>query len=366
MGDDAGDVGLQDRRRQVMDDVQARFRESSREHQVAWQQRQSEIPRRLYHYSTLCGLMGITSGNTLWASDARFLNDASELLYAASLISETVSEATAAIEGEELKPALSRIAEFANGFEYGARPFVACFCEEGDLLSQWRGYGDAASGVALGFDLHGSVAFGQLPPRTFLRRVVYDPKEQRRLVREAVDTWLATAESLISTGKGFAVDEVFPYPAIWALQEALAEYHLCFKNPVFKEEQEWRLIKLVDVREELRYQDDKRTEELLRATRERMLQLGLDMPGAPTVWRQANAEGINIQFRPSSMGLTPYVELPIIERAGVFTDRLPLWHVIQGPTTNPALSLESLRMYLESRGYGFHTVVEPSLIPLRR
>jgi hypothetical protein len=97
-----------------------------------------------------------------------------------------------------------------------------------------------------------------------------------------------------------------------------------------------------------------------------MRQLGRDMPGEPPVWRQTNAEGITIQFRPSSMGLVPYVELPIVERAGVFTDRIPLWHVIQGPTTNSALSLESLRMYLESRGYGIHTVVEPSRIPLRR
>ena len=32
-----------------------------------------------------------------------------------------------------------------------SRMFIVCFCEDGDLLSQWRGYG-ADQGYALGFD----------------------------------------------------------------------------------------------------------------------------------------------------------------------------------------------------------------------
>jgi hypothetical protein len=125
------------------------------------------------------------------------------------------------------------------------------------------------------------------------------------------------------------------------------------------------LIKLVDVREELRLVDRRRTDEMLRATRERMLELGVDTPEMSTAWGEANAEGIEIRFRGSPLGLIPYVELPLLDRAGVFTGRLPLWQVMQGPTANPELSLESLRMYLESCGYGAHTEVSPSSIPLR-
>ena len=104
---------------------------------------------------------------------------------------------------------------------------------------------------------------------------------------------------------------------------------------------------------------------MMRATRERMRELGVELPDTGTAWGEANAEGIDIQFRRSPVGLVPYVELPLADTAGVFTGRLPLWQVLQGPTSNPELSLESLRMYLESRGYGFHTEVRPSLIPLR-
>ena len=33
-------------------------------------------------------------------------------------------------------------------------PFGICFCEKGDLLSQWKEYGDSTRGVSLGFDIN--------------------------------------------------------------------------------------------------------------------------------------------------------------------------------------------------------------------
>jgi len=352
-----------DKRRQ-MDELRGEFR-------AAQQARVGAIPapreplRRLHHYTTLNGLLGITSSHSLWASDVRYMNDASELSYAADFVSEIVTETLAKVENEVLRPLLPGYPGFANAFEYGARPFVACFCEEEDLLSQWRGYRSGEAGYSLGMDLSNLTALGGLPPNTYLRKVVYDPDEQRREVLNVVEIWLRTAESLLDVARDLRSEDVFPYPAIWALQEALAEHHLCFKHPAFAEEREWRLIKLVDVREELRLLDHQRTEEMLRATRERMGELGVEIPDMHTAWGEANAEGIDIRFRMSPAGLVPYVELPLRERAGVFTGRLPLWQVIQGPTSNPELSLESLQMYLESRGYGFHTEVRSSHIPLR-
>src|SRR4051794_37392114 len=93
-----------------------------------------DVPKRLYHYTTLAGLMGIVSDSTLWASDARFLNDSSELSYAAQLIDGVVTEQVAGVTSDLLRDALPTRSGFANGFEYGRRPFVACFCEEDDLL----------------------------------------------------------------------------------------------------------------------------------------------------------------------------------------------------------------------------------------
>jgi len=358
---DASEPGITDRRREI-DEVLKVFRAAQNAGEGGLES--PAPPRQLHHYTTLDGLVGITSTTSLWASDVRYLNDASELAYASDIISEIVAERVTAAGSEILRPVLPERRGFANVFEYGRRPFVACFCEKDDLLSQWRGYRADKTGYSLGFDLGGPA---QLPPRTHLRKVVYDADEQKRSVVNVVDVWLRTAESLLlDSSRGLSPEALFPYPAIWALQESLAEHHLRFKHPTFAEEREWRLIKLVDVREELRFLESGRTEEMLRATRERMLAIGVDMPDVSTAWGEANAEGVEIRFRTSSMGLVPYVDLPIVHTADVFTGRLPLRQVIQGPTPNPDLSLESLRMYLEAHGYGFHTDVRASGIPLRQ
>ena len=348
-------------KRAQMDGIRSEFRAA--QHAESTSLQPPEPPHRLHHYTTLDGLLGITSTGTLWASDAQYMNDASELRYAADLISDIVAETLAAVESDVLRAVLPTRRGFANAFEYGSRPFIACFCEEDDLLSQWRGYRAGEAGYSLGLDLASAAL--EMPPNTYLRRVIYDEDEQRRSVMKVVDAWVTTAESLLDEKKGRRPEDLFPYPAIWALEESLAEHHLCFKHPTFAEEREWRLIKLVDVREELRLLDDRRTEDMLRTTRERMRELGVEMPETSTAWREADAEGIEIRFRASPLGLVPYVELPLLDRAGVFTGRLPLWQVVQGPTANPDLSLESLAMYLDSRGYGFHTQVKASGIPLR-
>jgi hypothetical protein len=178
-------------------------------------------PRRLHHYTTLNGLKGITSTSSLWASDVRYMNDASELAYAVDLIAELVRGRLAEVEDQVLREVLPTRHGFANAFEFGARPFVACFCEEEDLLSQWRGYRGGETGYSLGMDLSLVARVGDLPPNTYVRKVVYDPDVQRKQVMDVVDVWLQTAASLLSADRGLDVEDVCPYPAIWALQEAL-------------------------------------------------------------------------------------------------------------------------------------------------
>src|SRR4051812_12666525 len=90
------------------------------------ERRRPSIPL-LYHYSTLDGLLGITDRNALWASDVRYMNDASELTYAADLIASEVAKVLADVESESLQSVLPSRPEFANPFAYsssfGPRPF---------------------------------------------------------------------------------------------------------------------------------------------------------------------------------------------------------------------------------------------------
>jgi hypothetical protein len=328
------------------------IRQEFREAQGSSGLQQPEVPHRLYHYTTINGLVGITSKHSLWASDVRFMNDASELFYATELISDVIAEAFSNVTSEVLKSVLPNRRGVGNWFEYGTSPFVTCFCEEGDLLSQWRGYRAGETGYSLGFDF--SYLSHDLPPSIFLAKVVYDEGEQRRTAREVVETWLVTAASLLSK-QGNRPEGLFPYPAIFGLQDALTAHHLCFKHPAFAEEREWRLIKLVNPRGESRLLDYQRMEK----------RFGIQMPEHVTTVAQAEAEGTPPNFRPSPIGLVPYVELRLKDRAGVFVGRLPLWEVVQGPTPTSELSRGSLETYLESCGYGPHAHVTASRIPLR-
>ncbi len=92
---------------------------------------------------------------------------------------------------------------------------------------------------------------------------------------------------------------------------------------------------------------------------------GIDIPPMPRFATPSDAEGLTICFRDSAFGFVPYVDLDVTDTAGVFTSRLPLWEVIHGPTAHPELALASLKLYLDGNGYGFHTAVELSRIPLR-
>lgn len=52
----------------------------------------SNLPKHLYHYTTLEGLKGIISSNALWATHYKYLNDSSEVDYARSIISEALAD----------------------------------------------------------------------------------------------------------------------------------------------------------------------------------------------------------------------------------------------------------------------------------
>lgn len=139
----------------------------------------SEQYSELLHYTTSGGLSGILSSGSLWATDARFLNDSSEIehffeqrlrsilvdeanRYAlelarepwrlARIISEGGFEKLVGNEADVWHSALRRVTLAMN------RPFVLSFSAPADdrvrqsgLLSQWRGYG-VDGGYALVFD----------------------------------------------------------------------------------------------------------------------------------------------------------------------------------------------------------------------
>jgi hypothetical protein len=108
-------------------------------------------PWLLYHYTDAAGLLGIVSSNRLWASDASFLNDPSEGLLFPQRIIEFMPQKPGGLTALEEHI----IVLFEEGLRNHPKPvsaFTTSFCDDGDLLSQWRGYGSFGSGYAIGFE----------------------------------------------------------------------------------------------------------------------------------------------------------------------------------------------------------------------
>ena len=124
--------------------------------------------------------MGILRSSTLWATDLAYLNDTSEFQYAQTMISEAVG----ALQPNPLVAEAIGIVK-AHAKELGLEMYASCFCEEDDLLSQWRAYSGNDTGYCIQFDW---AMLGKcLVPRSEVQgRVVYLEDQQRDLVRRLI------------------------------------------------------------------------------------------------------------------------------------------------------------------------------------
>src|SRR5262249_11724987 len=116
---------------------------------------QQPIPEFLYHYTSQEGLLGIIDSSSLWATNIGYMNDATEFTLDLKLITQQIVHAIPKLKADvnfftERLPLQAEQADIkaqratllwklANNKE-GTSMCVACFCEDDDLLSQWRGY----------------------------------------------------------------------------------------------------------------------------------------------------------------------------------------------------------------------------------
>ncbi len=233
----------------------------------------AEFPELLYHYTNTAGLIGILTSRTLWASDSRFLNDSLETVYARDLAIELLEtlrqEALDAVDDQTVPLVAAAALEILRAWREIPPVHVACFCADGDLLSQWRGY-SGEQGFAIGLDpvvlsendvsRQGS-QFIQQPPR--LVQVAYGLEESRTGLEQAI------SEVGKSGSAGhFGVDAW--HRILWFVAPELSR----IKHPSFRGELEWRLVYPVPY------------------------------PDRETVF-----------FRASRLGVVPYVAIPLSPRA---------------------------------------------------
>jgi hypothetical protein len=285
--------------------------------------RRPQLPHTLYHYTTAQGLLGIVEEQKLWATHYAYLNDPSEVEYGRELIMEALKDKRSLMIQHPDKEA-SRWMQFCEAAELAVRlahgqlsdHFLACFCEEGDLLSQWRGYGSRCGGYSLGFTAQALDSLEVDGIRVIA--VKYDREEQKRIISEILD---AVFEQMVPSLDASGPLSDFKQLFINALAPHLIDCLCSFKNPAFKEEREWRCV-------------------------------------FPTGIGSVTWERKNVFFRQGDHGIVPYVKIALSEDG-----RLPIAEIIAGPGLDRRLAEKALALL--DQKYELHVPVRGSQFSLR-
>ncbi|ELE9734944.1 DUF2971 domain-containing protein [Enterobacter kobei] len=191
----------------------------------------------LYHYTDQNGFMGIINNSELWATKIQYLNDSKEFYLAITLANDILDEMVAKEKDEKIKLRISRFISNLSGI----RNLNLCVCslsEEGDLLSQWRGYSKQHGGYSIGFDSDALALL--LSSQGFrLGKCVYDKEAQIHLVADVINKSLTRYQDM---------DE--PDPEFVSYASDSAQYFIkelsliapLIKDISFSEEKEWRIL----------------------------------------------------------------------------------------------------------------------------
>ncbi len=205
----------------------------------------------LYHYTTLSGLKGILKERALRFGHISTFNDPLEIQHGQKIITDILKDFIEKEESKNVKIFLNQLLVQVQAFGKNLfHAFVVCFCESGDLLSQWRAYAERGGGYCLGFQFSATTKISCNIERPddrkfpFLRKVIYNKTEQEDLIKQYLEIVVDGSK------KAFKIKK-YPYEppehaVVMAMQAAnvLLDMLTSFKHDAFKEEKEWRLIRV--------------------------------------------------------------------------------------------------------------------------
>lgn len=189
----------------------------------------------LYHYTRQSGLLGIIRDKQIWATHTQYLNDRREYLHALDLVHEEINELLTAADPHS-RSILQEMEVGVSGIET-MNVCVCSFSEDRDSLSQWRAYSAGTCGFAIGLPGDFLAAATEMK-KWYLARCIYEPSEQRALIRALVEEVFDQNIEQKSAGK----TEQVHLPRGGNLCAYLHRYAPILKDLSFREEREWRVI----------------------------------------------------------------------------------------------------------------------------
>lgn len=212
----------------------------------------------VYHYTSVESAFYILGGSspddsskTMRLSSSESLNDKSEMIEFKKSFESSLTKLFSANEVNDsvTKSAIEWIDELIDQYQDSASFYIASFSKDNDSLSQWRAYGDDATGVAIGINIDKiiSLPFNQLTNNTFGSTFKVHCKYTNTDKKNAL-------LKLITKAKQFLLQRP-NIPDQIELNQFYSEIvqEICsFKNKAFSEEKEVRLVK-VQIRESNRH-----------------------------------------------------------------------------------------------------------------
>lgn len=218
-----------------------------------------DADRPLYHYCSATTAASILTRRSIWLSSLTLSNDSLEgRLVRETLVRLSNKDGLNATYRERLEESLSFAEQMFEGLGF-------CLSEEGDLLSQWRGYADDARGMAIGFSQQylsklAESSRGKGQPGFALYQVEYDRQKQEstlepayRELRRLIDAGAFRRRGQWSilddrTPEQVAEDDKMTQSLFNSLLFKLVDlfpklYEL--KSEGFREEREWRLVSVL-------------------------------------------------------------------------------------------------------------------------
>ena len=210
----------------------------------------------LYHYCSNDSFCSIIKSRSIWLSSLSLSCDSMEGKLVSKLIAQKAKN-----DGLS-EDYLQKLQFFVSGLETIFDGLGFCLSEEGDLLSQWRGYAADASGVSIGFSKDYLVQLSQQNKDSnisgfTLQKVEYDIEQQLELInptyieiKKMIDDGAFKNPSKHGFFDTRTAEEIERDNL--QIQNALKDLSLkvltlfsklyLLKSAAFREEREWRLI----------------------------------------------------------------------------------------------------------------------------
>jgi hypothetical protein len=301
------------------------------------------IPKEVFHYTDATGLQGILNKRKIWATHFQYLNDSSEIRHHLDHMDKMIEEGLMGKSDDEIQvinTIRQAIEEDLKTRDY----YIACYCEEGDLLSQWRGYGKGGEGYSVGFTPN-LTRLASAPLKNtekedwagVFSKVLYTEADKNRILSSIIclfsdsvndfqklliDHILKDPTKNRPANTSALFNEIFR-PMVDQFVSSFLQIAYRFKSHHFSEEREWRFV-------------------LERSKKE-------DKP---------------ISFRAGRGMMIPYTEIDV--QAELKDNPLfEISSIVCGPSEHPVLKKQSVEMLLRQIGGYEKTRVVKSCIPLR-